>query len=239
MRLFSSFTHYLATQDAKGIQIHHFAPAKIECDLSQKWRIQLNMLTDYPWQGNIKLQVVATSNSPWVLSLRIPEWSQNPTLAINGKMVTALIPEKGYLVIEREWQADDVIELELGMETIFVASNPRVDATRGCLAIQRGPLVYCLEDRDQEIKSHLLDVEIDKKQPLLTRWDNGLLDGVMVVEVNGQFIDSEVWHGHLYQPEISRMLINSRPTHLVAIPYYAWGNRGIGGMRVWIPKKSA
>jgi DUF1680 family protein len=106
------------------------------------------------------------------------------------------------------------------------------------LAIQRGPIIYCLEDKDQEIKGRLLDVEIDKKESLLTRWDSNLLDGIMVVEVSGQFIDPEEWRGHLYQPETSPMQANPRPTRLVAIPYYAWGNRGIGGMRVWIPKKS-
>jgi hypothetical protein len=238
MRLFSSFSHYLATQDEKGIQIHHFASADIECDLTQGPRIKLNIITGYPWQGNIKLRVMETGSSPWILSIRIPEWSQSPSLSVNGEIAGDLRQEKGYLVIEREWQAEDVIELELGMEAMFVVSNPRIDATRGCLAIQRGPIVYCLEDKDQEIKGQLLDVEIDKNQPLSTRWDSDLLGGVMVVEANGQFIDSELWHGHLYQPTASPILvIHSHQTRLVAIPYYAWGNRGIGGMRVWIPKK--
>jgi len=238
MRLFSSFSHYLATHDAKGIQIHHFAPADIECDLLKGSHIKLNIVTSYPWQGNIKLRVVETDNSPWVLSIRNPEWSQNPIISINGKVVTGLRQEKGYLVLEREWQVEDVVELELQMETMLVTSNPRIDATRGCLAIQRGPIVYCLEDKDQEINGRLLDVEIDKNQPLLTRWDSDLLDGVMVVEASGQFVDPKAWHGHLYQPATFPMLAKSSSTRLVAIPYYAWGNRGIGGMRVWIPKKS-
>ena len=124
------------------------------------------------------------------------------------------------------------------MEAMLMASNPRIDATRGCVAIQRGPLVYCLEDRDQEIKGRLLDVEIDKNQSLLTRWESDLLDGVMVIEAGGQFVDSESWQGHLYQPATSPVLAISHPTRLVAIPYYAWANRIIGGMRVWIPIKS-
>ncbi len=197
------------------------------------------MMTEYPWQGNIRLRVVESGNSPWALSLRIPEWSQDPILSINGEIVKELKLEKGYLVLERTWQAEDIIELELRMEPMFVASNPRIDATRGCLAIQRGPIVYCLEDKDQEIKGRLLDVEIDKNQPLLTRWDGDLLDGVMVVEASGQFIDSESWRGHLYQPATSPVLEIPRPARLVAIPYFAWGNRVIGGMRVWIPEKSS
>jgi DUF1680 family protein len=238
MRIFSSFSHYLSTQDARGIQIHHFASADIECDLAKKQHVKLNLTTEYPWEGHIKLRIVESGNSPWTLSIRMPEWSQNPILSVNGNIMKDLRREKGYLILERKWQAEDVIELELEMEARFIASNPRIDATRGCLAIQRGPIVYCLEDRDQETQGQLLDVEVDKNQPLSTRWDNDLLDGVMVVEADGQFIDLESWHGHLYKPESFPVSINPRLTHLVAIPYYAWGNRGIGGMRVWIPKRS-
>jgi hypothetical protein len=124
------------------------------------------------------------------------------------------------------------------MEAEFIASNPRVDATRGCLAIQRGPIIYCLEDGDQEIMGRLLDVEVDRDQPLLSRWDNDLLDWVMFVEAGGQYVDSESWQGHLYQPVASPKPVIPQPAGLIAMPYYAWGNRGIGGMRNWIPKKS-
>jgi DUF1680 family protein len=237
MRLFSSFTHYLSTHDAKGIQIHHYASADISCDLPSEQRVKLNMITEYPWQGLIRLKVMESGDSPWALSLRIPEWSQKPTLSINGKVVIDLSLEKGYLVLERAWLVEDIIELELGMEPMFVISNPRIDATRGCLAIQRGPIVYCLEDIDQEIKGRLLDVEIDKNEPLITKWEGDLLNGVMVVEAKGQFIDIEGWCGHLYQQTSFPIQETTHPARLIAIPYYAWGNREIGGMRVWIPEK--
>jgi DUF1680 family protein len=237
MRLFSSFTHYLSTHDAKGIQIHHYASAHISCDLPSEQHVKLNMITEYPWQGLIRLKVMESGDSPWALSLRIPEWSQKPTLSINGKVVKELSLEKGYLVLERAWLVEDIIELELGMEPMFVISNPRIDATRGCLAIQRGPIVYCLEDIDQEIKGRLLDVEIDKNEPLITKWEGDLLNGVMVVEAKGQFIDIEGWRGYLYQRITFPVQETTHPARLIAIPYYAWGNREIGGMRVWIPEK--
>ena len=238
MRLFSSLSHYLATHNAEGVQIHHFASADIECDLPNGQRIKIKLTTEYPWQGHIKLQVVESGKSPWALSIRIPEWSQTPIVSVNGIVMDDLRREKGYLILEREWKAEDVINLELEMDAMLVASNPRIDATRGCLAIQRGPIVYCLEDRDQEINGQLLDVEIDKNQPLSTRWEKDLLDGVMIVEAGGQYIDSESWQGNLYQPAAFSVSANPRPVRLVAIPYYAWGNRKIGGMRVWIPQKS-
>ncbi len=238
MRLFSSLAHYLATQDAKGIQIHHFAPADIECALTSGQQVKLNLVTDYPWRGQIKLQIMETGNSPWTLSLRIPEWSRHPILSINGNVVRTLEPVKGYFVLARPWQVGDCIELELGIRPMLVAPNPRIDAIRNCLAIQYGPIVYCLEDRDQEINGRLLDVEIDKNDPPATSWDGEMLDGVMVINTQGQFVDNELWQEHLYQPAINIPTAIARPVRLVAIPYYAWGNWGIGGMRVWIPEKS-
>jgi uncharacterized protein len=238
MRLFSSFAHYLATRDANGIQIHHFAPADIRYELTPEQHIKINMMTEYPWQGQIRLRVMETGNSTWTLSIRIPEWSQHPILSINGEIVKELKLEKGYIVLDRVWKAEDIINLELGMEPMFIASNPRIDATRACLAIQRGPIVYCIEDRDQEIKGRLLDIEIDKNQPLLTREEDNLLDGVVIVEAKGQFVKSEEWSGRLYRPATSPVKAITHPVNLFAVPYYTWGNRGIGSMRVWIPEKT-
>jgi uncharacterized protein len=238
MRLFSSFPHYMATRDANGIQIHHFAPADIGFELTTGQPIKLNVETEYPWQGQIRLQVVETGDSAWKLSIRIPEWSRNPILSINGNVVKDLKLAKGYIVLERMWRVKDVIDLELGMEPEFIASNPRVDATRACLAIQRGPIVYCLEDTDQEIKGRLLDIEIDPSQPLFARKENNLLDGVYIIEAKGQFVNPEGWEGQLYQPATLPAKETTHPSTLVAIPYYTWGNRGIGSMRVWIPKKT-
>ena len=239
MRLFSSFAYYLTTHDGKGIQIHHYASADISCELTSEQRVKLNLMTGYPWEGLIRLKVMESGEAPWVLSLRMPEWSKNPTLSINGKKVKKPSLEKGYLILERKWQVEDSIELELGMEPMLVASNPRIEATRGCLAIQRGPIVYCLEDIDQELKGRLLDVEIEKNKPLATRWEDDFLGGIMVVEAGGQFIDREEWHGSLYRPATFPVQEAAHPARLIAIPYYAWGNRKIGGMRVWIPEKKS
>lgn len=237
MRLFSSFSHYLTTHDVDGIQIHQFAAADLQYAFANGQNVRLNMMTEYPWQGQIHLRVVESGNAPWKLSVRIPEWSQNPIVSLNGKTITKPLLEKGYLILERTWQVEDTIDLDLGMKAELIAANPRIDATRGCLAIQRGPIVYCLEDRDQEVGGRLLDIEIDRSRPLLAKWQSDLLDGVFVIEAQGQFVDSDAWHGHLYQALKSPEKMDNRPARLVAVPYYAWGNRQIGGMRVWIPEK--
>jgi DUF1680 family protein len=118
----------------------------------------------------------------------------------------------------------------------LVAPNPRIDSTRGCLVIQRGPIVYCLEDQDQEVQGRLLDIEINRDQPLESVWKADFLGGVVTVEAQGQVVDFEGWCGRLYQPALLPVEAVRRPARLIAVPYYAWGNRTIGGMRVWIPE---
>ena len=129
-----------------------------------------------------------------------------------------------------------MIELNLAMPPFLVAANPRVDAIRDCLAIQRGPIVYCLEGCDQEAPENLLDTQVDASQPLQARWRDDLLGGIMTVEAAGYLSDPQLWQGVLYQPSGKAPSATRRPVRLVAIPYYAWGNRGIGSMRVWIPR---
>ena len=174
--------------------------------------------------------------APWQLSLRLPEWCQSFDLAVNNLRVQQPVLEKGYILLERSWKPGDVIDLNLAMPPFLVAPNPRVDAMRDCLAIQRGPVVYCLEACDQEAPDNLLDLQIDASQPLRAHWQDDLLGGIMTVEAAGCLAGSEAWQEGLYQPFVKTPSLTRRPIRLTAIPYYAWGNRGVGGMRVWIPK---
>jgi hypothetical protein len=119
----------------------------------------------------------------------------------------------------------------------LIQPNPRVDATRGCLAIQRGPVVYCLEAQDQGKGLSLLDVSLDIQMPLKTRWENDLLGGVMMIEAKGFIKDANHLSGNLYQPSSDSSHEGLlKKVDLVAVPYFGWGNRGLTSMRVWIPK---
>jgi DUF1680 family protein len=142
----------------------------------------------------------------------------------------------GYLVLERVWQAGDVIRVELNMQPNLIQSHPRVDATRSCLAIQRGPLVYCLETQDQLEQAGLLDVAIDPERPLRAGWSEELFGGLMLVEAEGYLLGSKSWEGQLYRPRNGSAGVETHAIRLAAIPYFAWGNRGLSSMRVWIPE---
>jgi hypothetical protein len=194
------------------------------------------METDYPWQGRIQLTIKESDGASWQLRLRIPGWCTDATVSVNGDTIDTAEMIRGYLVLERNWRAADTITLELAMTPGLIQSNPRVDATRGCLALQRGPLVYCLEAHDQAGDANLLDVALDANGPLMAIWNPDLLGGLTIVEAGGYRLESRSWANDLYRP------VNQSPDRemdeirLVALPYYAWGNRGVDGMRVWIPK---
>jgi hypothetical protein len=122
------------------------------------------------------------------------------------------------------------------MPARLTEAHPRSDSTRGCVAIERGPLVYCLEGCDQDPSANLMDVEIDQTAPLQTAWRGDLLGGVTVVEAAGHPVDVAPWQDRLYRPAGGQDDAPRRPVRLIAVPYCAWANRGPGAMRVWIPR---
>ncbi len=237
MRLFASLSHYFATGDETGIQIHHYSPMRISHSLGEGAPLALKVATGYPWDGRIEITIVQSNDRPWKLSLRLPGWRQHFSLQVNGQEGYNSL-QNGYATIARTWKAGDVVEIEFAMPPFLVEADPRIDSVRGCLAIQRGPIVYCLEEHDQAPGANLLDMEIDPAGELAARWQGDLLGGVTIVEGTGCQMDRSDWaQTELYRPLGART--GRRPSARVlrweAIPYYAWGNRGLKSMRVWIP----
>jgi uncharacterized protein len=234
MRLFASLGHYLATRDDDGLQIHQYGAAQIATDLASGGAVALRMETRFPWDGQVRLTVSETPAHAWTLSLRVPGWSQVTLLRVNGQPVNATADARGYARIERVWTAGDVVELELSMTPHLVEAHPWVEATRGCAAIERGPLVYCLEQLDQS--APIYDLQIDTGAPLETVWQPDLLEGVQVVKTSGYAIDRAEWEGRLYRPLQPNGSQARTPVTLTAIPHYAWANRGPNAMKVWVPR---
>ncbi len=230
MRLIASLAHYLATSDSSGLQVHQYAPARIVGG-----GLALRMETEYPWQGSVCITVEGAEGPSRRLALRLPGWCQAPTVRVNGQAVSVANGPSGYAAIERAWQPGDTVELDLPMVPQFVEAHPRIDPTRGSVAIERGPLVYCLEQADQEPAVDVLDVEIDVAGPLRAQWRGDLLGGVVAVQAPGYALDLMPWQGRLYRTMGSGSLPGRRPVRLTTVPYYAWANRGAGAMRVWIP----
>ncbi len=236
MRLLASLGHYVATRDRTGLQVHQYAPAEIATALATGGAVRLRMETRYPWEGAVRLTVEESDGRSWPLALRIPEWSAGrAAVRVNGGPATATPDGHGYLRLERPWRPGDTVELDLPMDARLIEPHPAIEATRGCLAIERGPLVYCVEQADQG-DAPVAELELDPSRPMESRWAPELLEGVVVVRAPGFRVDESAWGGRLYRPFRPGAAPARQRAELTAIPYFAWANRGPGAMRVWIPQ---
>jgi uncharacterized protein len=235
MRQIGLLEQYLASTDRDGIQIHQYASSQITLPSSGLASpTQIRVETNYPWDGNIHITVEQTAAVHWKLSLRIPSWCKNASIWVNGSRY--MDPQPGtYAVIEREWVPCDVVTLTLPIEPRLTSPNAHIDVLRGCLAIERGPLVYCLEANDQPAALHsLAAARLRPDSSLRSEWRRDLLGGMMIVEAQGAAADARPWDQDLYPP--AGQVETTHPQTFFAIPYYAWANRGVQPMRVWIPK---
>jgi DUF1680 family protein len=230
MRLLASLGHYVATGDASGLQIHQYASARIVAPSAA-----LRMESAYPWDGRVRLTLEEASAGPWTLALRVPGWCAGARVRVNGGETAGHAAPTGYLRLERAWARGDVVELDLPMPARLVEAHPWIESTRGCTAIERGPLIYCLEQADHPGTS-IADLHVDVGARLEWTWEPGRLDGVAVVHARGWEADTSAWRHRLYRPLGSAPPAPRRPVALTAIPYYAWANREPGAMRVWIPR---
>lgn len=165
----------------------------------------LTQETDYPWDGHVKLTV----NSPLKkeIRLRIPDWCKSYTVAVNGEAQSPAI-EKGYAVIGRDWKKGDAISLAFDMPVEVVAADPRVKENTGKRAIQRGPLVYCMEETDN--KDLFNSISLSKGTKYNPAFEQDLLGGVTSIQASADGKDIKL------------------------IPYYTWDNREAGEMKVWL-----
>jgi DUF1680 family protein len=234
MRQIAVVGHYVATVDDTGIQLHQYAPATIEATLPAGRSLVLRTETAYPWQGQVRVMIEQSDGSPWRLALRVPGWCHRARLSADAEVLEDL-KAGGYATVERAWQPGDEIVLDLPLEPRLTEAHPRTDAIRDSLCIERGPIVYCLEEIDQEPGLDLMEAGISPDAAMRAVWREDLLGAVMVVEAEGAAFDLEGWGDQLYRPA-TKTRARSQPARLTGIPYYAWANRGPGKMRVWMPR---
>jgi hypothetical protein len=194
----------------------------------QGHKLTLKVTTDYPWEGKVTLQPQLASPAEFQLRLRAPGWCEGAALSLNGQAVSNPVVERGYLVLARQWRQGDTVELNLPMSIQRIAANPRVKDDLNALALQRGPLVYCLEACDQS--EPLATLVLAAGAELRAEMAPDLLGGVVVLKGNAEAAAEPDWEGRLYQPAAP-----ARRVAITAIPYYAWDNRAPGPMKVWLP----
>ena len=235
MRLLSSLNHYLATVDDDGVQLHQYVSGTIRTGGAGGPDVTLQVRTDYPWDGRIDVVVDGADAQEWTLALRVPPWSADARIGVNGAQVPLERDRRGYVAVRRRWRAGDKVTVELDMSPRLVAPHPRIDAVRGCLAVERGPLVHCLEQADLPDDVELDDVRLAADPDLTVTPRPDLLGGVVAVRARGIVRPASSWSWP-YGPAADGDAGAEREVELLAVPYHAWANRGPNAMRVWIPR---
>jgi len=220
-RTFASLGAYLATTDDRGLQIHQYADSRISATIGEGRRVGVDVTTRYPADGQISIRITETDGSPWSLTLRVPEWSDNAWLTDGGDRRRV---GPGSVTVERVFAPGDQIELELSTSPRWVFPDPRIDSVRGSVAVERGPLVLCVESVDLPGGVGVDSVRLDPEERLEV--DDGVVTaGGRLVEVGDQ-----PWP---YTGSPDAVTGDTIPVPLV--PYHQWANRGPSTMRVWVP----
>jgi DUF1680 family protein len=224
-RLLASLGGYAFSTSPAALWVHLYMGSAIKTQVAGH-DVNLTVDTRYPWEGAVELTVSPAAPVQFDLKLRIPGWCRSFEVSVAGEVQTVAV-EKGYITISRDWKNGDKVRLSLAMPVERVYPNPRIRQDAGRVALQRGPIVYCLEQADNGAGIERISLRDDASITATERPD--LLGGVVALSAAGETI-VDAGNKALYSTEVPRL----QPISLTAIPYYAWNNRGRGDMAVWI-----
>ena len=233
LRNVASIHSYVYSVSDEGLWVNLYGGSTFHGELLDGTKIKLTQKTDYPWDGKVKITLDAASPSrEFSIMLRIPTWANGPSISVNGETSDATIVPGKYASITRDWAAGDVIQLDMPMPVRLIEAHPHVEETRNHVAVMRGPMLYCLESVDLPDDVRVSEIRLPRNVELKARHDAELLGGVTVLEGEARMVKEGNWNGLLY-----REMSGNQPqsVNITLIPYYAWSNRGISEMTVWMP----
>jgi hypothetical protein len=237
-RLIASIGDYIYGYSDKGVWVNLFVGSKTNINVNNS-EIGIEMQTNYPWDGNIKITVNPKSRAEFPLYVRIPGWVQGKPVpgdiykygdnidtpykvSLNGKEIPVAI-EKGYAVINNKWKKGDEVQLVLPMEVRRVVAREEVEQNNDRVALQRGPLVYCVEGVDNDGQAWNLIVPENTR--FTSEFNPKMLGGITTIQFEIPVINVGS----------DGMSIQTQNKTITAIPYYTWANRGRSEMQVWLP----
>ena len=233
-RTFGSLPGYFYSTSADGIYVHFYDNSELEWRLENGTGLKVTQKTNYPWDGDVEITVTPAQASDFTFYVRIPGWADQAQVIVSGKALSGATPGT-YLPIRRRWSPGDVIQLKVNVVPQVIEANPRVADDTGRVAIQRGPLIYCLEEIDQPSGVQLRDVAVNPgrhaAEQFQTEFRNDLLGGMVVLHHTGAVYERVATQNALYS-QYNREE-KSKKVPLTFIPYYAWANRQATAMQVW------
>lgn len=233
-RVLTSLGHYIYTPHDDVLYINLYVGNSVEIPVGNE-ALRLRISGNYPWQEQVKIVIDSSSPVNHTLALRLPDWCDKPQVTLNGAPVTQDV-RKGYLHISQLWQEGDTLQLTLPMPVRRIYGNPLVRHQAGQVAVQRGPLVYCLEQADNGEQLHNLQLPRDAR--FSTVEGKGIFARKILLQAPGYkqtAKDAEnqaLWH-------YDRAPSSRQPQVLTFIPLFSWANRGEGEMRIWVNEAEA
>lgn len=221
-RTFASLPAYVATADDSGIQLHQLTACDVRAELGDGRRVAVAVETGYPRDGTVVVRVRHAPGGRWAIGVRVPPWAEGATLTRDG---SARPVAPGAATVEADWREGDELRLDLPIRPRWTRPDPRIDAVRGCVALERGPLVYCAES----LGGPLPDVAVDTSaEPGETRvlGEPALTAAAYPMRAGTGWPYGEGPGG-----------AGGERAGLTFVPYHLWGNRGPAAMRVWVPER--
>ncbi|HEX6675462.1 MAG TPA: beta-L-arabinofuranosidase domain-containing protein [Actinomycetes bacterium] len=241
-RTLTSLAAYVASADDHGVQLHQLTACSVRATLPDGRPVGLRVATDYPWTGAVTVRVEESGGGPWRVALRVPSWAEGAVLVHDGQRrpvgpaglsVGGAARQAGYVVVEAPWRPGDEVRLELPMRPRWTRPDPRIDAVRGCVAAERGPLVYCAESVRQDPSLRLDALAVDTSAPPADKGRDEGLGGAVWLRSSARPLRLPE-SGWPYAPDQDGVAPEAAP--LALIPYHMWANRGPSTMRVWLPE---
>ncbi len=218
----------------EGLWLHLYGSNSVQTTLADGSAFGLTQQTDYPWDESVRITIDAAPAHEVALMLRIPGWCDGASMTINGEAAECSLHPGSYAEVRRNWVTGDVIELSLPMRPRLIKAHPKAEEIRNHVAVMRGPLVYCLESLDLPDDVSILDVYAPADMGLTASREEDLLGGVMAIKGVARHITDDNGSQALY---LEAGKEREADLAVTLIPYYAWNNRGINEMTVWLPRR--
>lgn len=227
-RFLASLGQYFYSVYGTVVFIHQYGTGSGDINIGEN-RYRITQKTNYPWDETVS--VVIEGEGYFTVALRIPAWCEDPAIKRNGLLLEEPEINKGYAYIPGPWNKGDVISIRFPMRVMQIAANPKVVNVSGKIALMRGPLVYCLESHDNRF--NIFDLTLPREARIFEEADLEIA-GLTVKAIKGRGLlhPASDWEDRLYQPYSS----DWEEMDFIAIPYFAWANRGSADMTVWIGK---
>jgi DUF1680 family protein len=225
-RMIATIGGYIYSNNSSEIVIHQYIQSETSVKLEDT-SVKISQQSNYPWEGLIQMTISPEKKSKFMVKIRIPGWCKKYTLKVDNIKISDA-PINGYVMVIREWSLKNQVTLELDMPVERVYSHPLLLFNSGKVALQRGPIVYCLEEVDNG--KGLDQVFIPRDSIITAKFNPNLLGGVSFLNMIGFKNEVKNWTNKLYSTETPER----KKVDLTAIPYFAWNNRGVGEMQVWM-----